>query len=64
MTNPCVKSQSKICHHEKYIYWNHELKNPCVKSQSNIYVIMKNIFIGIMNKKIRVLNHSQKFMSS
>ena len=29
---------------------------------TKIYVIIKKIFIEIMNKKIRMLNHSQKFM--
>ena len=33
----------------------------CVKSQSKIY--HKKVFIEIMNKNIRVLNHSQKFFT-
>ena len=31
------------------------------KSQPKFYVIIKKIFIEILNKKIRVLNHSQSF---
>ena len=34
--NPCVKSQSKICHHKKLFIEILNLKNPCVKSQSKL----------------------------
>ena len=39
----------------KYLFYDDI--NPNIKSQSKIYVIIEKIFIEIMNKKIRVLNH-------
>ena len=40
----------------KYLF--HDDINLCYKK---IYVIIKKIFIEIMNKKIHVLNHSPEF---
>ena len=69
--NTEVKAANKFCYGrflERKI-WNplvnvaDRLKKLC-HCYTTIYVIIKKIFIEIMNKKIRMLNHSQKFMSS
>ena len=46
----------------KYLFYDD--KNFCVLNHSKKFLCHKKGFIEILNKKIRVLNHTQKFMSS